>query len=107
MDSKLLGQRIRQARERVGLSQEQFADLIHKDQRAVSEYENGKRRIVVNDIPTFAEILQVPILYFFDGSMTPSDLGYALLQEFERLPDDKSKRAALEIMRIISQNFSS
>ena len=55
-----LGQRIRTAREAQGLSQEEFAARISRDQRAVSEYENGKRKITVTDLPRLAEVLGVP-----------------------------------------------
>jgi len=44
MDAKIIGRRIRTARERLGLSQEALATAIGRDQRTVSEYENGKRQ---------------------------------------------------------------
>jgi transcriptional regulator with XRE-family HTH domain len=60
-----LGQRIRQAREARGLTQEQLAERIARDQRSVSEYESGKRRIYAHDLPNIARALNVPVMYFF------------------------------------------
>ena len=45
LNLELFGARIRQAREMRGISQDELAALIHKDQRAISEYETGKRRL--------------------------------------------------------------
>ena len=102
MDSKLLGERIRQAREKRGLSQEDLAALISRDQRAVWEYEYGKRRIAVTDLPRLAQALQVPLLYFFEGELTATDLDHSLLAEFQRLPSLEAKRYAVEILRLYS-----
>ena len=100
MDSKLLGERIRQAREQRGLSQEELAALISRDQRAVWEYEQGKRRIAVTDLPTIAEALDVPLLYFYEGELSATDLDHVLLKEFQRLPTLEAKRSAIEILRL-------
>lgn len=101
MDPKALGKRIRAARENQGLSQDDFALLIERDQRAVSEYENGKRRITVTELPKFAEALHVSILYFFDEDESHSDLDLELLDYFHRLPTLKARLAAIQIMRVL------
>ncbi len=105
LDARLLGRRIRRARERQGLSQEQFAALISRDQRAVSEYEHGKRRISVTELPNFARALNVPLLYFFEDDLAETDLDRELLDEFRRLPDERSKKSAIGIVRIFSDAF--
>jgi len=58
-----LGQRIRQARERISMSQEKFAEAIERDQKAISEYETGKRKIAAIEMPHIAAVLGVPISY--------------------------------------------
>jgi transcriptional regulator with XRE-family HTH domain len=100
VDPTILGQRIRQARERIGLSQEEFAARISKDQRAISEYEHGKRRISVTDLPLIARVLDVPILYFFEEEITPRDLDDQILRQFRQLSNRRSQKAALELMRV-------
>jgi transcriptional regulator with XRE-family HTH domain len=101
VDSVTLGQRIRIARERQGLSQEDFAALLSRDQRAVSEYERGKRKIAVTDLPRFADILHVPLQYFYDETTTLDELEPLLLQEFRRLPTAQAKQAAIDLIRIL------
>lgn len=101
VDLKDLGQRIRQARERLGLSQEELATLVDKDQTAISEYEHGKRKFPVTELPLFAQALQVPLFYFYDAEdITSDDFDQALLEEFHKLPL-ASKQHAIEIMRLL------
>ncbi len=100
---KSLGQRIRQAREQHGLSQEEFADLISRDQRAVSEYENGKRKITVTELPRFAEALAMPLAYFYEEAIALDDLDHTLLQAFHQLPDDGARQEAIDMMRLLSK----
>lgn len=100
LDKQLLGQRIRQARERKGLSQEEFAVLISRDQRAVSEYEHGKRRIAATELPRLADVLDVPVTYFFQGDAALDDIDVLILAELHALPDAHTKQAALELVRV-------
>ena len=100
LDARLLGLRIRQAREQRGLSQEEFAALIKRDQRAVSEYEHGKRRISVTDLPRVAQALDVPILYFFEGDVTATDQDRIILDAFHRLTNMEDRQAAIDILRM-------
>ncbi|MEO1163709.1 MAG: helix-turn-helix transcriptional regulator [Chloroflexota bacterium] len=98
MDLLILGERIRQARERLGYSQTELGRLISKDQRAVSEYEHGERRIWVNDLPALAEALEVPILYFFEGDITPEDIEQHILTTVKQLPNTQAKQDALSLL---------
>lgn len=102
MDATVLGVRIREARERLGMSQEDFALAVAKDQRAISEYERGKRKLSVTDLPTFAQVLGVPVLYFYEGELTHHDLDFVVLDEFRRLPTPEAKHAAIQIIRILT-----
>lgn len=102
MDLKKLGQRLREARERRNLSQEDLGALIGKDQTAISEYENAKRKITITDLPRLAEVLNVSINYFFEGELTADDLDRALLREFHQLPD-RAKLNAIEVIRLLNE----
>jgi transcriptional regulator with XRE-family HTH domain len=101
MDPKLLGQRIRQARESLGLSQEEFANRVDKDQAAISEYENGKRKVAATELSHFAAVLNLPISYFYGDEAEPDDTDRALLAEFHRLPAD-SRSGAITILRTLA-----
>lgn len=52
---------LRNARERLGLTQKQVADLIDGDQSAISRYENGNRPDV-DVAPKLAAVLGIPLL---------------------------------------------
>jgi len=103
MDKKLLGQRIRAARENVGLSQVELAKLVHRDQRAISTIESGARKIAAHEIPTYAEALQVPIIYFYEGEYQAGDLEIMLLKAFHNIPTDEGKLQALQLVHLLSQ----
>ncbi len=96
-----LGQRIRTARERIGLSQEVLAEVVKRDQKAISEYENGKRKLPAIELPIYAYALGVPVSYFFDDDFGMDDLDQLLLQEFHLLVSQDDKEAAIRALRLI------
>lgn len=102
VDPVLFGQRIRRARERLRMSQDELAVRVSKDQRAISEYENGKRKLAATDLPAFAQVLEVPVLYFYQGEIEDEALDEALLFEFHRLSTAQAKQAAIDIVRTLS-----
>ena len=100
-----IGHRIRKARERVGMSQEDFAHAVNKDQRAISEYENGKRKVSASELSIFASVLIVPVSYFYEGAFEIDELDQILLQEFHKLPTNEAKEAVLQVLRIFSNTL--
>lgn len=105
MDPALLGARIRMAREQRGISQDELARLLSRDQRSISEYENGKRRLAALDIPRLAEILDVSVLFFFEDAANPHDLDQTLLEVFHALPSDAAKTTLIEIARVLVASY--
>ena len=103
MEMTELGQRIRKAREARGLSQEEFAARISRDQGAVSEYENGRRRLWATDLPLIAQALDMPLSYFYEERLSPEGLETMLLREFARLPNEQAKQTAIHIVRLLSE----
>lgn len=106
VDPKQLGERMRRAREARGISQERFAELIERDQRSVSEYENGKRRIYANDLPRIANALEVSLIELFEDVLEPIDSETMLLTEYRKLNGDGQK-TLLQIARLFTQVFAS
>lgn len=102
VDATTFGARIRQARERLGISQEELAARLDKKQNSISEYENGNRRIFATDLPRLARILGVPITFFFDGELDNDALDEALLAEFRRLSTVQAKQTAVGLLRQFS-----
>lgn len=107
MKSKDLGQRIKNRREALQMTQEMLADKTKRDQRAISEYEAGKRRLSAVDLPVFAKALEVSVLYFFESDMTNDDFDAALLEHFGRLPTTQAKETAIEMMRLYTEAIKS
>jgi len=105
LNAKLLGTRIREARERLGISQDQLAELVSKDQAAISAYELGKRKIAAVDLPLFARVLKVSILDLYEGETSLDDLDRAI-GEFHRLPTAESKRSIIDVVRNLCETIS-
>jgi transcriptional regulator with XRE-family HTH domain len=105
LEADFFGRRLREARELRGISQDELAARIGKDQRAVSEYELGKRRVSALDLPALARELGVTITFFFETTEA-DDLDTVLLTEFHRLPTASAKKAAIEIVRAFSDSLS-
>lgn len=91
MNLKLVGNRIREARERLGLTQEELAFRINKTQNSISTYESGTRSIRLTELDTLAKALEVPISYFF-GDEYPTDEIMSLVAQFP--PEEQKKIAA-------------
>ncbi len=56
---KFLGNKIKQLRQNVGLSQEQFSDLLKINRVAVSQIENGARKITAEEITKIAKVFNI------------------------------------------------
>jgi transcriptional regulator with XRE-family HTH domain len=104
LNLKLFGARIRQAREMRGISQDELAALIHKDQRAISEYETGKRRLAAVDLPLLASVLDVSLLYFFEDDANVHDLDRSILHEFHAL-SPKARKLLISIARVFASEM--
>lgn len=88
MELAIIGNRIRQARESAGITQEELANQLGKSQNAISDYENARRAIRITELPRLAEALGVSVAYFF-GEDHPEWSIQALLSKFstEQLRD--------------------
>ncbi|MBA3867568.1 MAG: helix-turn-helix transcriptional regulator [Anaerolineae bacterium] len=107
MDTKDLGRRIKDRRESIRMTQETLADRTRRDQRSISEYEAGKRRLSAIDLPVFAKALEVSVLYFFESDISDHDFDAALLEQFSRLPTNQAKETAIEMLRLFTDAIKS
>lgn len=64
---RYVGNRIRERRIMLGYSQQQMADLIGVTYQQAHKYERGINRISAGRLFEIAQVLSVPIGYFFDG----------------------------------------
>ena len=72
--------------------------MVSRDQAAISEYENGKRKLSAVDLPALAEALEVPLMYFFEGEVTSRDLDHAVLGSFQRVASRDVKTAIVKFL---------
>lgn len=68
-----LGRRLREAREFLGLSQEQVADHLGIPRPSVSTIEAGKRRISFLELKRLAGLYRRPLSYFSDDEDPAAD----------------------------------
>jgi len=86
-----IGQRIREARERLGMTQEELAAHIGRTQDTISSYELGNRAIRITELPALAHILKVPVGYFF-GQDDPDIEALDLVTELKSLTPDQQQK---------------
>ena len=63
-DRKSMGARLREAREYLGLSQDEVARVVGLPRPAVSLIESGQRRVDALELMKFAELYQRPVANF-------------------------------------------
>lgn len=67
MITKMLGERIRELRQKTGLSQEKFSLHIGMDRTYFASVESGKRNVAIKNIKKIADGLGVTISELFEG----------------------------------------
>jgi transcriptional regulator with XRE-family HTH domain len=116
-----VGARIRMRRLLLGMNQETLANALGLTFQQVQKYEGGANRVSASRLSAMADILGVPISYFFgdlrpnDAELSPEDRQWRdYLQrpetiEFIRLyyaiPDAKVRRQFLEMAKTVAESF--
>jgi len=73
---KHVGARIRMRRLMLGMSQTRLADGLDLTFQQIQKYEKGVNRVGASRLQQIAQILQVPVSFFFDGAPhTPGHSG--------------------------------
>ena len=126
-----VGQRLRQRRVLVGLSQEKLARMVGITFQQVQKYERGANRIVASRLHELAQVLDVPVSYFFDdlsakaanndhkhaetGGRHEETTGHDVMAERETLElvrayynieDERVRRRAFDLLRSLSKAHS-
>lgn len=66
MDIKqTVGKRVKELRNKIGLSQEELADIAQLDRTYITSVERGKRNISIVNVEKLAKALQVSLAEFF------------------------------------------
>ena len=72
-EQKLLGDRLKEARQYLGLSQEEVANHIDVSRSAISMIESNKRSVKTDELIKFSQLYQRSIEYFTDGEIIKID----------------------------------
>jgi transcriptional regulator with XRE-family HTH domain len=70
-----IGMRLQQARQELGLTQEELAARLGCTQAALSNYELGKRRLHLAGLEQIAQILGKPLSYFIESPPASEEEG--------------------------------
>lgn len=70
---KHVGTRVRMRRMLVGMSQEKLGEALGLTFQQVQKYEKGSNRIGASRLQQIAQILKVPVDFFFDGAPHSGD----------------------------------
>lgn len=127
-----VGQRLRQRRMLIGLSQEKLGESVGLTFQQIQKYERGANRMGASRVFRFAQVLAVPVTYFFEemaGANTSAtrqkgiaenrQVGLAedelpqddllqrretldLVRAFYRIEDQKQRRKILELIKAIA-----
>ncbi len=76
-----LAERLREAREYLGLSQQFVADHTAISRVAISAIENGKRKVEALELAALAGLYQYPVTYFLEGALDEPASVRALARE--------------------------
>jgi transcriptional regulator with XRE-family HTH domain len=92
-----VGQRVRQRRWMVGMTQQQLAEKVGIKFQQIQKYETGMNRISASRLWDIAHALEVPISFFFEGLDAEQGASTA---EGGKVPGDiMGDREALELVR--------
>ena len=115
-----VGSRVRMRRMTLDMSQTKLADGIGITFQQVQKYEKGTNRMGASRLQQMANILHVPITFFFDGAPGQSKLdgkaqspafvteflassdGLALTRAFTRLSNGKLRRSIVALVEQIA-----
>ena len=109
----VVGQRVRQRRQLLGLSQTKLADSLNVTFQQVQKYERGSNRVGAGRLYQLSQVLDVPVGYFFEtlepgganADGTAQDLTreqMLLLRSFETIADSSLRRRIYDLVREIS-----
>ena len=95
-----IGQRVRTLRLQRGLSQTELGNLINVTFQQVQKYEKGTNRISAGRLQRIAEVLTMPVAFFFTGFDDQQKGSGALDVEFSFLQTEGALRLARAYARI-------
>ena len=105
-----VGGRIRERRIMLGLTQQQLAEMIGVTYQQAHKYERGINRVSAGRLYEIAQVLSVPVGYFFDGlegqnarAISPRErMCLELARNFAQIPNEKHQEALSQLARVLA-----
>lgn len=116
-----VGTRIRLRRNILGLTQEKLGEKLGITFQQIQKYEKGTNRVGASRLQAIAEIMDVPVSYFFDRGIgiqpmegfaesdsglmdfCSSSEGIQLMRAFTNISDAKVRRKIIDLARALSE----
>ena len=107
---RYIGQRIRERRVHLGLTQQQLAVLIGVTYQQAHKYERGVNRVSAGRLYEIARVLGVGVEYFFDGfehtnGQVLNDrqrLCLEVSRNFSNIPNERHQQAVSQLCRMLA-----
>jgi len=109
---KYVGTRIRERRTMLGYTQQQLADMIGVTYQQAHKYERGINRVSAGRLFEIAEVLDVPVGYFYDGlgakgekeAPTRQRMCLELARNFSMIKNDRHQEALSQLARALASS---
>jgi transcriptional regulator with XRE-family HTH domain len=107
---RYVGARMRERRIMLGLTQQQLAELIGVTYQQAHKYERGINRVSAGRLFEVAQVLSVPVNYFFDGldqenerAISPRErMCLELARNFAQIPNERHQEALSQLARVLA-----
>jgi transcriptional regulator with XRE-family HTH domain len=95
-ERRKLGDKLREAREYVGFSQDEVATFLKIPRTAVTNMESGQRKVEALELKRLAELFRQPVSYFTGddedaGAALPKDVALLARQAAKLSPKDREE----------------
>jgi transcriptional regulator with XRE-family HTH domain len=110
-----VGNRVRLRRLIMGWSQSKLGNVLGVSFQQVQKYEKGTNRIAASRLQNVAEILEVPVAFFFEGlqrfkdidncsEFLPASEGLDLVKAFMRIGEPRIRRRLIALIEQIGNS---
>jgi len=108
---RIIGNRIKQRRRELGLSQEKLAEALDVSYQQIQRYENGTNLLNTDKLQVVADFLNIPVSYLFEErGVTAADAAglyisseEAKLLRLSKMIDKRDMQCILRIMKLAAK----
>ena len=111
---RYVGQRIRERRTMLGLTQQKLAEMVGVTYQQAHKYERGINRISAGRLFELSQVLGVSVGFFFDGASAPSlstvserqRMSLDIARNFAKIKEERMREALAQLCRAMAENAS-